>query len=295
MAHGPVVGVAFEAGVMLGAVASMIFAPYQRVVGFSAGVYCVLGVHFGHLLLHWRTCDEGALNRWMRLLIFAVFFGVDVVYSYAAQVSATIHLAGFVVGVVLSAAVLRDLQRGHARCCGARPAATSSAPVPLVLRYAFSAEPHAARAGLKCRSHTPPPRRPSPGSRRPAPPPRPRPARDKHFSRGSATARAGRRAAEPPRSRQRRPSSATAPCLSSLRRRAFGFGASGALALAPAPSALPPWPFGACSVGAAAALTSICACSVVARHGLDDTGSSSAACANTSVTLPAAAPRPRAV
>jgi len=59
MAHGPIVGVAFEAGVVLGAVASLVFAPYQRVVGFSAGVYCVLGVHFGHLLLHWADiCVE---------------------------------------------------------------------------------------------------------------------------------------------------------------------------------------------------------------------------------------------
>lgn len=62
MAHGPVVGIAFEAGVILGAMASLVFAPYQRVVGFSAGVYCVLGVHFGHLLFHWADMRRGALN-----------------------------------------------------------------------------------------------------------------------------------------------------------------------------------------------------------------------------------------
>ena len=138
MAHGPVVGVAFEAGVVLGAIASMIFAPYQRVVGFSAGVYCVLGVHFGHLLLHWADMRRGALNRWARLLIFAVFFGVDVAYSYAEQVSATIHLAGFVVGVVLSAAVLRDLvERPRSILRGAARGLLVVLPVLLVLRYAF--------------------------------------------------------------------------------------------------------------------------------------------------------------
>lgn len=94
MAHGPVVGIAFEAGVILGAMASLVFAPYQRVVGFSAGVYCVLGVHFDHLLFHWADMRRGALNRWTRLGIFFCFFGVDMVLSYAEQVSATIHLAG---------------------------------------------------------------------------------------------------------------------------------------------------------------------------------------------------------
>ena len=124
-----VVGVAFEAGVVLGAVASLVFAPYQRVVGFSAGVYCVLGVHFGHLLLHWADMRRGALNRWARLLIFAVFFGVDVAYSYAEQVSATIHLAGFVVGVVLSAAVLRDFVERPRSVLRARgPRAAGRAP-----------------------------------------------------------------------------------------------------------------------------------------------------------------------
>jgi hypothetical protein len=123
---------------VLGAVASLVFAPYQRVVGFSAGVYCVLGVHFGHLLLHWADMRRGALNRWARLLIFAAFFGVDVAYSYAEQVSATIHLAGFVVGVVLSAAVLRDLvERPRSILRGAARGLLVVLPVLLVLRYAF--------------------------------------------------------------------------------------------------------------------------------------------------------------
>jgi hypothetical protein len=138
MAHGPIVGVAFEAGVVLGAVASVVFAPYQRVVGFSAGVYCVLGVHFGHLLLHWADMRRGALNRWARLLIFAAFFGVDVVYSYAEQVSATIHLAGFVVGAVLSAAVLRDLvERPRSFLRVTARGLLVALPLLLVLRYAF--------------------------------------------------------------------------------------------------------------------------------------------------------------
>ena len=138
MAHGPIVGLAFEAGVVLGAVASLVFAPYQRVVGFSAGVYCVLGAHFGHLLLHFGQMRRGALNRWARLLIFAVFFGVDVLYSYAEQVSATIHLAGFLVGVVLSAAVLRDLvERPRSVLRGAARFLLVALPVLLVLRYAF--------------------------------------------------------------------------------------------------------------------------------------------------------------
>ena len=98
----------------------------------------MLGVHFGHLLLHWADMRRGALNRWARLLIFLVFFGVDVLYSYAEQVSATIHLAGFVVGVVLSAAVLRDLvERPRSVLRGAARFLLVALPVLLVLRYAF--------------------------------------------------------------------------------------------------------------------------------------------------------------
>ena len=96
MAHGPV------RGVRRGPWARSL--PGLCALSESGGLLggCVLraGVHAGHLL-HWADMRRGALNRWARLLIFAVFFGVDVVYSYAGQVSATIHLAGFVVGVVL--------------------------------------------------------------------------------------------------------------------------------------------------------------------------------------------------
>ena len=72
------------------------------------------------------------------MLIFAVFFGVDVAYSYAVQVSATIHLAGFVVGVVLSAAVLRDLvERPRSFLRVTARGLLVVLPVLLVLRYAF--------------------------------------------------------------------------------------------------------------------------------------------------------------
>ena len=59
-------------------------------------------------------------------------------YSYAVQVSATIHLAGFVVGAVLSAAVLQGPRRAAPVFLkGYGPRATGRAPVLLVLRYAF--------------------------------------------------------------------------------------------------------------------------------------------------------------
>ena len=59
-------------------------------------------------------------------------------FSYAEQVSATIHLAGFVVGVVLSAAVLRDLvERPRSILRGAARALLVVPPVLLVLGPAF--------------------------------------------------------------------------------------------------------------------------------------------------------------
>ena len=72
------------------------------------------------------------------MFIFAAFFGVDVAYSYARKVSATIHLAGFVVGVVLSAAVLRDLvERPQSILRGAARGLLVALPALLGLRYAF--------------------------------------------------------------------------------------------------------------------------------------------------------------
>ena len=130
-------GLAFEAGVVLGAIASLVFAPYQRVVGFSAGVYCVLGVHFGHLLLHWADMRRGALNRWARLLIFA---------ASSASTSSTRTRAGVGDDPPGGVCGRRRFERGRVErfgreaainIAGRGPRAPGRAPRAVVLRYAF--------------------------------------------------------------------------------------------------------------------------------------------------------------
>ena len=92
-------------------------------MGFSAGVYW-LGVHFGPCCSTGRTCDEG-FEQWARLLIFAVLASTS--RTGAEQVSATIHLARFVVGAVLSAAVLRAVEATSVAGRGPRVAGRSRA------------------------------------------------------------------------------------------------------------------------------------------------------------------------
>ena len=109
MVHGPVIGAVFLCGVVGGAMVAQIFDTYSRVVGFSAGVYCILGIHFGNLVLNFSEMRDGILNRWTRTAIFAGFFSIDVLLSMSSNVSVTIHFAGFAYGTLLSCVFIKEL------------------------------------------------------------------------------------------------------------------------------------------------------------------------------------------
>jgi len=109
MVHGPIIGLVSLCGVVGGAMVAQIFDTYSRVAGFSAGVYCVLGIHFGNIALNFHEMRDGILNRWTRLLIFAGFFSIDVLLSMSSHVSVTIHVAGFAYGTLISCVFLHEL------------------------------------------------------------------------------------------------------------------------------------------------------------------------------------------
>ena len=106
LVHGAIVFFIYEVGVIMGALACALSDPYIAVVGCSGGVYCLFGIHVAHMMLNWKDMKHSAVPREMRVLVFGMLFGSEVVAwwclntagkSFAAHAGGA--LAGFLMGV----------------------------------------------------------------------------------------------------------------------------------------------------------------------------------------------------
>lgn len=111
--HGTLItGLIYVIGVAVGGLTSAVLRPYDAVVGASGGIYAFMGCNVANLAVNWRRMRYGALNRYARLMIFAVLLAVDVLQYAAspqANVSYTTHLGGYVAGFTVAFAILTDL------------------------------------------------------------------------------------------------------------------------------------------------------------------------------------------
>merc|ERR1712167_186172 len=106
LVHGAIVFFIYEVGVIMGGLACALSDPYIAVVGCSGGVYCLFGIHVAHMMLNWKDMKHSAVPREMRVLVFGMLFGSEVVAwwclntagkSFAAHAGGA--LAGFLMGV----------------------------------------------------------------------------------------------------------------------------------------------------------------------------------------------------
>ena len=106
LVHGAIVFFIYEVGVIMGALACALSDPYIAVVGCSGGVYCLFGIHVAHMMLNWKDMKHSAVPREMRVLVFGMLFGSEVVAwwclntagkSFAAHAGGA--FAGFLMGV----------------------------------------------------------------------------------------------------------------------------------------------------------------------------------------------------
>lgn len=107
------VGVVYIASVVVGALVVVAFTPDTVVVGASAGVYSLFGLHAGHVALNW--------SRWSRLVLLLLLVVVDVALALAddgarpserAITSFSARVGGFFSGLALSFCFVHD-RVGH--------------------------------------------------------------------------------------------------------------------------------------------------------------------------------------
>jgi len=99
----------YNAGVLGGSMFCFLFNPYTRVLGASAGVYSLFGIHLAHLILNWEDIKYSFVKRWERILGLTLFLSTEIATSVLSNsnTSHTAHLGGSVAGV-LSGIILLD-------------------------------------------------------------------------------------------------------------------------------------------------------------------------------------------
>lgn len=105
------VGVIYELSVIIGAFFVVALRPEDVVVGASAGVYSLLGVHLGHTILNFHELHRGFVNRFFRLITVALLIAIDIAIAVQdpgsgtndrARTSYAAHAGGFLSGLTLS-------------------------------------------------------------------------------------------------------------------------------------------------------------------------------------------------
>jgi len=83
---------------------------------FVGGVYAILGVHIGNLLLNWIETKHGLLNRWVRLAILAVVIGFESLILGVdpdPQTSPSMHAGALITGALASVVLFNNLDMTH--------------------------------------------------------------------------------------------------------------------------------------------------------------------------------------
>ncbi|AII17145.1 putative rhomboid family serine protease [Aureococcus anophagefferens virus] len=92
----------YNAGVLGGSMFCFLFNPYTRVLGASAGVYSLFGIHLAHLIINWEDIKYSFVKRWERILGLCSFLGIEIATSILSdsRTSHVAHLGGSVAGVL---------------------------------------------------------------------------------------------------------------------------------------------------------------------------------------------------
>uniref|UniRef100_A0A6S8DHI7 Peptidase S54 rhomboid domain-containing protein n=1 Tax=Aureoumbra lagunensis TaxID=44058 RepID=A0A6S8DHI7_9STRA len=120
------IGLIYQLSVIIGAFMVVVVRPTDVVVGASGGVYALFGIHLGHTILNWNELTRGLLNRWTRILILAIFIGIDTAIAIQdsgsgednrARTSYAAHVGGFIAGLFLSIWILHELVKHPREHC----------------------------------------------------------------------------------------------------------------------------------------------------------------------------------
>jgi len=131
LASGARLGVVYETGVVVGALAVMFSDPTDTVVGASGGVYALFGAHFGHTVLNFHELRRGFFNRYTRFFLLTAFIAVDTGMAVAtlskegneASTSYAAHAGGFVAGLGFAFFGFEELVDHHGKTHKLRPVA----------------------------------------------------------------------------------------------------------------------------------------------------------------------------
>eukprot|EP00933_Yihiella_yeosuensis_P039665 TRINITY_DN33779_c0_g1_i1.p1 TRINITY_DN33779_c0_g1~~TRINITY_DN33779_c0_g1_i1.p1 ORF type:complete len:569 (-),score=119.20 TRINITY_DN33779_c0_g1_i1:118-1824(-) len=98
----------FNCGVIGGALCYFVSDNHTRVVGMSGGVYALLGIHLGDILLNWRQKPFAK-----RELFFLIVLGIfDIMFAFFRKDSSTSHSAhfgGWIAGLISSIVLAENL------------------------------------------------------------------------------------------------------------------------------------------------------------------------------------------
>ena len=103
----------YNSGVVGGSIFCFLFNPYTRVLGASAGVYSLFGIHVAHLILNWDDIKDSYVKRWERIFILSGFLCIEIMASTFndSNTSHVAHLGGSVVGIFSGIIILDNFQQ----------------------------------------------------------------------------------------------------------------------------------------------------------------------------------------